>query len=274
MATAIRFRGRVEPVNIDHMIQLSHARHARRLKALLQVPAPPSWDSSAMGWIGPVKDQAQCGSCWDFSGTGVVEVAYNKAGVGGGPGQFVLSEEYTLDCGQNGGCGGDDNTTVLDWAKTTGLPMTSDYGPYASGSGRTGRCAFKSGMTLYRISDWGFADSNGGKGVTSVADIQAAIMAYGCVGAAIAADDAFEQWGDNNPSLSNPWKGSGSRYIDHDIILYGWQENGSWLLRNSWGPGWGVNGNMAIMFGANQVGTESVWATINAVPPDPLSWVP
>ena len=35
---------------------------------------------------------------------------------------MILSEEYTLSCGRNGGCGGDDNTTVLDWAKATGLP--------------------------------------------------------------------------------------------------------------------------------------------------------
>jgi hypothetical protein len=195
------------------------------------------------------------------------EIAYNKAGVGGGEAKFVLSEEYSLDCGQNGGCAGDDNTTVLAWAKATGLPLTADYGPYAAGGGTPGSCAYKSSMTLYKISDWGFADSNGGQGVTPVADIKKAIMNYGCVGAAIAADDAFEVWGDpqNNPSMDNPFKGSGSTTIDHDIILVGWNDSrdGSWILRNSWGTGWGVGGYMAISYGANLVGTESVFAVLN-----------
>jgi C1A family cysteine protease len=263
-----RYRGRKEPKNLLHLIRLSHLRHGAMLKALPRV-TPATWDSRTQGWIGPIKDQAQCGSCWDFSGTGVCEVAYNKAGVGGGASLFILSEEYTLDCGQNGGCGGDDNTTVLAWAKATGLPLTAAYGAYTAGGGTPGTCDFKSGMTLYQISDWGFADSNGGQGVTSVADIKAVIMAHGCVGAAIAADDAFEAWGDNSPSMSSPFQGSGSTDIDHDIMLVGWQDDstaagGSWILRNSWGSSWGVGGYMAIAYGANLVGTESVFAVLNA----------
>lgn len=269
-----RHRGRVEPSNLDHLIDLSHRRHGERLRALPRATAS-SWDSRAQGWVGPVKDQAQCGSCWDFSGTGIVEIAYNKAGVGGGPGVFILSEEYTLDCGQNGGCNGDDNTTVLMWAEATGLPLTSAYGAYTAGGGTPGACGFQSAMPLYKISDWGFADSNGGKGVTSTADIKAAIQAYGAVGAAIAADNAFEAWGDDSPSFAKPFAGSRSRALDHDIILVGWQDDaanpagGYWILRNSWGTSWGVSGYMAIDYGANLVGTESVFALPPTQPPAP-----
>ena len=264
-----RHRGRKAPSNLLHLIHLSHLRHGARLRALKATP-PSTWDSRTLGWIGPIKDQKTCGSCWDFSGTCCVEVAYNKAGVGGGASTFILSEEYTLDCGQNGGCDGDDNTNILAWAKATGLPLTSAYGAYSAGSGKVGKCAFQSAMTLYKITDWGFADSNGGQGVTSVADIKAAIMEYGCVGAAVAADDAFEAWGDNQPSMSNPWKGSGSKSIDHDIVLIGWDDStSSWILRNSWGDGWGVQGCMAISWGANEVGTEAVFAVLTPPTPPP-----
>jgi C1A family cysteine protease len=261
-------RGRREPKNILHLIQLSHMRHGAMLQALKAPPA--SWDSVKQGWVGPIKDQGQCGSCWDFSGTGMCEVAYNKAGVGGGKDKFILSEEYTLDCCQNGGCNGDDNTTVLAWAKASGLPLTADYGPYTAGTGAPSACHYKSNMTLYKISDWGFANSGGNKGLTPTPDIKKAIMNYGCVGAAVAADDAFEDWGDpqNSPSFSKPFEGSGSKSIDHDIILVGWQDDSSkaggyWILRNTWGTTWGVDGYMAIAYGANLVGTESVFALLS-----------
>ena len=270
-----RARGRIEPANLKQLRADSHRRHAQHLKQLPKANAP-SFDSRTFGWVGPIKNQASCGSCWDFSGTGAIEIAYNKAGAGGGSSVFILSEQYTLDCGQNGGCGGDDNTTVLAWAKATGLPLTSAYGPY---QGSSGSCQLKAGTTMYKIADWGFADSNGGQGVTSVADIKAAIQAYGCVGVAVAADNAFEVWGDQSPSMTSPFQGSGSTNIDHDVILVGWNDDsskagGSWILRNSWDTTWGVGGYMAISYGANLVGTEAVYAMAPSTPAPPVPPVP
>jgi hypothetical protein len=187
-----------------------------------------------------------------------VEGALYKAGVLLPNGSQALSEQYTLDCGQNGGCNGDDNTNVLAWAKETGLPLDSDYGSYKS---TPGQCNWNPGMSLFKITDWGFADGSGGEGVTSVSDIKAAMMAYGPIGCAIAADDAFEAWGENSPTFDNPFKNSGATDIDHDVVLVGWDDPGGyWILRNSWGGSWGVGGYIAIVYGSNLVGTESVFA--------------
>lgn len=254
------FKGHVRAPEKDHLIDLSQRRHRFMLQGLLDEPLPQEFDSVALGYIGPVKDQSQCGSCWDFSGTGIIEACYNKAGVGGGPDVFVLSEEYTLSCGRNGGCGGDDNVTVLQWAKQTGLPLTKDYGSY---QGRATRCQFKQSMTLYKIDDWGFCDGNGGQGVATVESIQAAIRKCGAVGSAIAADDAL-----SNAQAGKIFKDSGSRQIDHDIILCGWDNaRGAWKLRNSWGGRWADQGYVWIEYGANLVGTEAVWCGINAAAP-------
>lgn len=246
-------KGHVRRPDKDHLIQVSKSQHQSHLRQLKAVPPPANWDSRAHGWVGPVKDQAQCGSCWDFSGTGIVEIAYNKAGIGGGAGTFTLSEEYTLSCYKNGGCQGDDNTTVLDWAKSHGLPLSAVY-PVAYDA-RPEACAYTPSMALYRVDDWGFAGSEGEAGVTPTTDIKAAIMAYGAVGCAVAADNTFM----NHPAGS-VFKGSGSKSIDHDVILVGWDDvTGSWILRNSWGAAWCEKGYMRIAYGANLIGTESVW---------------
>jgi C1A family cysteine protease len=243
---------------------LSFLRHEPALKALPPINAA-SWDSRTMGWIGPPKDQAQCGSCWDFSGTCVVEVACYKAGILAPDGSQALSEEYTLSCGRNGGCNGDDNTTVLSDAKAHGLPLTSAYGQYSAGGGKPTKCVWVPTMKLYRLTDWGFCDSNGGQGITATQDIKNCIAAYGCVGAAIAADDAFM-----NIAPGTVFQGSGSTEIDHDIVLIGWDDSkGAWLLRNSWGASWCDGGYCWIKYRANCVGTESVFGFVTAAPAPP-----
>ncbi len=258
-------KGHIRAENKDHLIDLSHKHHGEMLRGLHDVATPASWDSRTMGWVGAVKSQMSCGSCYNFSGTGVVEIAYNKAGIGGGAAQMVLSEEYSLSCYPTGKCNGDDNVTILAWAKSTGLPLTSAYGSY---TGAPGRCNYKPAMTLYKIDNWGFADSNGGQGVTPVQDIKNAIVTYGSVGAAIAADDAFM-----NISPGTVFQGSGSTNIDHDIILIGWDDSkGAWLLRNSWDTSWVDGGYCWIKYGVNEVGTEAVWAVVNNNTPPPIDW--
>jgi C1A family cysteine protease len=111
-------------------------------------------------------------------------------------------------------------------------------------------------MSLYKLDDWGFADSRGKSGITPTRDIKIAIMHYGAVGCGIAADSHFEK----HPRGS-VFQGSKYKNVNHDVILVGWDDSsGSWILRNSWGERWCEMGYMRIAYGANCVGTESVWA--------------
>lgn len=247
-------KGHIRRPDKDHLIALSHHRHMTMLNAKRAIPTPPSWDSRTLGWVNPIKDQEQCGSCWDFSGTGVVEIAYLKSGR-----PIVLSEEYTLSCGDNGGCNGDDNVTVLEAAKANGLPKDADYGSYGPYNDPNAcnipACAWQPAMPLFKISDWGFASGAPGQNLPSVDAIKSAIMHYGAVGAAIAADDAFQ-----GIQPGTVFQDSGATQIDHDIILVGWDDaKGAWLLRNSWTTQWADQGYCWIAYGANQVGTEAVW---------------
>ena len=272
-----RSRGRINPPNMAARHAAHAARHADLHAAwAARTTFPPTYDCTDL--CTPIKDQSQCGSCWDFSGVCVVEAANIKAkNLPDNSAASQLSEQYTLDAcdGQNGGCGGDDNTTVLADAKTGGLPLTSVYGPYTAKEGAcklhqlAGVARKNAGGVLYTLSDWGYVGPQ--TGVPTVDQIKAAMLQYGPIGAAVAADNAFESY-----QPGSVFQDSKSQDIDHDIVLVGWDDaRRAWKLRNSWGTAWGNEGYMWIAYAANMVGYESVWGVAGTpilpvpVPPAP-----
>jgi len=124
-------------------------------------------------------------------------------------------------------------------------------------------------MSLYKIDDWGFADSNGGNGVTPTQDIKNAIIAYGCVGCAVAAGSSWDSWSAD----PNYVQTGNSTNINHDVALVGWDDvKGAWIMRNSWGTSWANQGYGWIKYGADSIGTEAVWAVVHGTPPGPIDW--
>lgn len=218
-----------------------------------------SLDWVALGVVPPVVDQGNCGSCWVCAGCGCCTMAGIKAGVGKADGSYRLSEQYVLDCVRSGGCGGDDHSTVFDAALNKGLPTAADYGPYQA---RTGHC--KPMTRFQRIKGWGYCEP-GARGPASTQSIKDAMAAKGPISVAIAADSAFM-----NVRPGTVFEGTGSRNINHEVILVGWDDDkGAWKLRNSWGTGWADEGYCWIAYGANEVGTDAAWAEVESVIPPP-----
>ena len=94
----------------------------------------PSTRPLRISWV-QVKDQGQCGSCWAFSTTGVIEGANALAS-----GKLVsLSEQVLVDCATNGnvGCQGGFPAKAAQWViNNGGIPTETHYEHYTPESFR------------------------------------------------------------------------------------------------------------------------------------------
>merc|ERR1719305_623977 len=123
-----------------------------------------SIDWVGKGAVSPVKDQAQCGSCWAFSTIGSIEGAYQIAGNT----LTQFSEEELVDCdnrehgGTDQGCNGGLMDNAFKWVKKNGLCKESDY-PYSAGHGKAGTCKMSSCTAAVTLT--GYTDVRGESGM-------------------------------------------------------------------------------------------------------------
>lgn len=265
-----RPRGHKDAPDLPKRIADSWRKHSIRLQLLPQTTAP-NYDCRTLGLVTPVEDQGQCGSCWDFSGCETCESALIKAGYGKADGSFVLSPQFVLDCGQNGGCGGDDASTVVIQCIQSGLVTVAQYGPYM---GAPGPCKQTPAMKLYKVADFGYAGSQ--NGVAPVQSIKNAIVAYGPVSSAVAAGDGVTQRDWDNYT-GGVYAGASYTAVDHDVQIVGWQDNpsvsggGYWIVRNSWGTDWGNAGYIWLPYNYCQIGTSALWVSATPLPAPPVT---
>ncbi|MFC2032895.1 C1 family peptidase [Chloroflexota bacterium] len=62
---------------------------------------------------------------------------------------------------------------------------------------------------------------------------------------------------------------TGTAEPDHAVLIVGWDDNmeydggnGGWIVKNSWGTGWGDNGYFTIAYGSANIGWDSAFAYI------------
>jgi cathepsin F/cysteine peptidase B len=217
------------------------------------ITAATSMDWSANGHTTPVKDQGQCGSCWAFSATEVVESANIFAGVGKSTGP-ILGPEEIVDCDRSmSGCNGGDPRQALDWVTSTGgLEMESSY-PYTAGqSGRSGSCKFNKGLVKETVTG-GSVDVSDGNEAALAAFLQSQGPPSVCVDAS--------SW----QSYTGGVMSSCGCNIDHAVQAVGINADfaNSYKIRNSWNTDWGVKGYIYLKTGQNTccVAHEVSWAT-------------
>jgi len=182
-------------------------------------------------WTTPIRDQDGCGSCWDFSATGVFEALLNIQA--GNPAfDMDLSEQHVLSCCSDcGNCAtGGWAWRALEFCRTSGN-VTETCQPYEADD--TVACHDCPEVHQF-IGDWTYIYEN-------VESLKRAIYYYGPISA------AFEVYSDFSYYTSGVYEHVSGYYRGgHAIVIVGWDDaDQAWICKNSWGTNWGetIDGN-------------------------------
>ena len=214
-------------------------------------PATFDWRTDPKNVVTPVKDQANCGSCWAFASVGAME---SKLLIEGNPEGADLSEQFVVSCDlSNFGCDGGYMSYVYNFLTTTGTTDENCF-PYSSGSdGVVPGCEEKCTDwedRISTISGWTAVTTplHPRRGVTNIKN--ALMNGPVCVGMDVYYD-LFSYTGGVYEHVSQQLAGG------HAVIIIGWEdENQCWIVKNSWGN-WGEGGYFRIKWSDSNIGSSA-----------------
>ncbi|CAD7088589.1 unnamed protein product [Hermetia illucens] len=193
---------------------------------------PESIDFREKGYVTPVKDQGDCGSCWAFSAVGAIEGQLYEATKK----LVTLSEQELVDCSEsNFGCfGGWMKSAFKDLRKLGGIATEESY-PY---EGDDDECEFEEDMAVAQIT--------GSKSLPKKEDaLKKAVATIGPISVAIEVTDNFV---DYKEGVFYDKSCSGEECLmNHAVLVVGYGKDNAtgkdyWLVKNSWSDDWGDNG--------------------------------
>jgi len=216
-----------------------------------QAPAKMDWRTE--GAVTPVKDQGGCGSCWAFSVTSEVESAHYMRTKN----LVELSTQELISCdGGDGGCNGGDPISAYRFLKAAGgLDVASDYPDRSHTTGESGTCTWDHKVSV-SVSGYNYAVKPCDAGNCKHQDedgLKRALAAQGPVSICVAADT----WQSYTGGVLKSHCPSSAELMDHCVQMVGYDTTGSvpyWIIRNSWGEGWGIDGYIHVMMGHNFCG--------------------
>ncbi|KAJ2952595.1 hypothetical protein O0L34_g6918 [Tuta absoluta] len=217
---------------------------------------PKEYDLRLEGIISPVQEQDVCGSCWTFGTTSAIEGAIARKNGGK---LIRLSNQALVDCAWEfdaQGCQGGTDTAVYEWAKKYGMPKLADYGSYAANEGY---CKIANMTKTYKIKDYVDVTPN------SILALKVALIEQGPLSVSIDATDAFKMY--NGGVFYDMTCENHPHALNHEVTLIGYGDhNGEtfWIIKNSWGPEWGIDGYMHIIARDNNCGimTEPTYVQV------------
>ncbi|MFC1683704.1 C1 family peptidase, partial [Candidatus Zixiibacteriota bacterium] len=226
-------------------------------------PPPVSYDWRSLGKVTPVKNQDSCGSCYAFAALANFESKMLIDGAG----TYDFSENNAKECNwYDRNCTGGNYWHLANLFSREGTVLeTCD--PYVAWDASCNTsCPYQ--KTLL---DWRRVC---GATVPSATVLKNYIQTYGPVYTVLYAGDSSDlTW----QSTFGTYNGSSTLYYtgvydpNHAVCIVGWDDNlshgggsGGWIVKNSWGTGWGgtcgygsESGYFTIAYGSARIGEWS-----------------
>ena len=216
------------------------------------IELPESFDWRDHNAVTPVKNQGGCGSCWAFSVVGNIEGQYaikHKKLVS-------FSEQEVLSCSGTPCQRGNTLAAAYETVEKLGGIETEQSYPYVSEHGVNYPCKFKKNEVVGKVSGFKLLSSNED-------DMAKWLVQNGPIAVAV---DASGMQGYKS-GIYKPSNNPCSDRVDHGVLVVGFGvKDGTkyWIIKNSWGEGWGMDGYIFLErgVGACSVNSEPFSGTI------------
>ncbi|KAM7086326.1 dipeptidyl peptidase 1 isoform 1-T1 [Molossus nigricans] len=230
---------------------------------------PPSWDWRNVGGINfvtPVRNQASCGSCYSFASMGMLEARLRI--LTNNTQTPILSPQEVVSCSQYAqGCdGGFPYLIAGKYAQDFGLVEEACY-PY---TGTDSPCKLKGDCFRYYTSEYHYV--GGFYGGCNEALMKLELVHHGPMAVAFEVYDDFFHYHKgiyHHTGLNDPF--NPFELTNHAVLLVGYGTDPGtgldyWIVKNSWGPGWGEDGYFRIRRGTDECAIESIAMAATPIP--------
>ncbi|HWB76392.1 MAG TPA: C1 family peptidase [Nannocystaceae bacterium] len=256
------------------------ADDAPRLSKVLPKITATGFSWVPKGIITPIKNQNPYGTCWAFSSIGVMEAAWFMRHYEA----LDLAEQDLVNCNCRKCNGNEAQHHQEKMLAGVGLESSNPY----KGDGNKPQCMSSNcGACTYQTSSsyhLAFApvpvnpeyteEGSHNMDPAPVDEIKQALLDHGPINVKMHIPDnsGFFDVTDNvfnetialvydNPNTAANERNNGA----HIIHIVGWDDvKKAWLIKNSWGTGWGMDGFGWVKWGSNKIGMGASWMRMNA----------
>jgi len=259
-----------------------------RSEAMAQDEVPESISWSHLESIKRPRDQGQCGSCWAYAATTVLDAhaEINNRSNSFSVAQIIACTPNPQQCGGSGGCDGATAELAYEYALQAGIVDSSEFPALPGGAqpkcpdskkpwgefiqtGEATPAVHMQDGTQKHLIDKTNSDGNrmgglknGMLGWTKFPEnkemqLVQGLVSYGPVAVAVAAGG---DWNWYFHGILTPQGCDRKNVISHAVVLYGYGkamnvklgEVKYWQIKNSWGRGWGEDGSMRLQRVSNE----------------------